>query len=44
MRYRGKAIWDHTGLFMGCLGEEPKAGQGRGLDDFGRKKSGKIEG
>lgn len=32
-----------TGL-MGSLGQEPKAGQGSGLGDFGRNKSGKIEG
>lgn len=38
----GKAA--HTGLLMGSLGLEPKAGQGRDLGDFGRNKNGKIEG
>lgn len=28
-------------ILMVCLGEEAKAGQGRGLDDFGRNKVGK---
>ena len=44
MGCRRKSVWDRTGLIMGCLGEEPKAGQGRGLGDLGRNKSGKREG
>jgi len=39
-----KAVPDHTGLIMGCLGEEPKVEKGRGLGDLGRDKSGKTEG
>ena len=40
----GGAFWDRTGLLMGCLEEEPRAGKGVDLVDMGRNKHGKIEG
>lgn len=38
MGCRGKAVWDHTGFIIGCLGEEAKVGQGRGLSDVGEEQ------
>lgn len=43
MGYRQKAVCDSIGLIMQCLGEEPKGGQGRGLGDLWKKRSGNIE-
>ena len=43
MGCRGRTVWNCTGLIMRYLAKEPKVGQGRGLGDFERNKSGKIE-
>lgn len=40
---RGKAFGDCTGLTMGCLQEEPKAGTGTDLHDLARNKREKTE-
>lgn len=40
---RRKAVWDHTGLTPGCLGEEPKAGKRR-LRWFGKEQEGENRG
>lgn len=40
--HRGRELQDHTGLTMGCSGEEQKAR--KDLGDLGRKKCGKTEG
>lgn len=43
MGCEGKAVLGHTGLIMGCLGEEPKVEKVKGSGDLGRHRSGKIE-
>lgn len=35
MGCRGKAVHDHTGLIIGCLGGEANEGQERGLGNLG---------